>query len=97
MNEIKAINILRGDNELMLFDALTGDEKTYEQLNDMNKAVYDANLVAIKSLEKQIPKKPKMEGEFLLLAHCPVCKKTIGFKQEYCHRCGNAIDWGEEE
>ena len=53
--------------------------------------------VTIEALEKQIPKKPKIKGDFLFLAYCQVCEKTIGFKQEYCHRCGNAIDWGEEE
>lgn len=61
MTELKAINILKGDNELMLFDALTGETKTYESLNDMNKAVYDANLVAIKALEKQISLKGIVE------------------------------------
>lgn len=90
MSEQEAIRILHPDTT----------REALAEINDyeaMVKAVDDACLMGCKALEKQIPKKPKIKGDFLLLAYCQVCEKTIGFKQEYCHRCGNAIDWGEEE
>lgn len=104
MTELKATNILKGDNELMLFDALTGETKTYESLNDMNKAVYDANLVAIKALEKRISKPVLVKDKTYYKDYfCPVCKKqqkdTRKNKREgcYCERCGQKVDWSEEE
>ena len=45
--------------------------------------------------EKQIPKKPNIVGEFIRLAECSDCHTVIQFKQEYCHKCGNKVDWEE--
>lgn len=47
--------------------------------------------------EKQIPKKPVLEGIY----YCPKCKRMLywgimGEKIGYCGDCGQAIDWNNE-
>ena len=64
--------------------------------------------MAIEALEKQIPKKPKRVGYFLV---CPICygrnglfddnyvvTKQIGHDENisHCLVCGQAIDWESE-
>ena len=54
--------------------------------------------VAIKALEKQIPKKPLFGTVHNdTTYHCSNCKKFIGFYDtriyEYCHNCGQKLDW----
>lgn len=51
--------------------------------------------LVIQALEKQIPKKPKSEGEFFRIQRCPACEKVIGFSQKYCDGCGQKLDWPE--
>lgn len=65
----------------------------------------------IEALEKQIPKKPikanylvNVNGIHTILDEnefrkCPSCHyKDVVLKhnQKYCHHCGQAIDWGEQ-
>lgn len=57
--------------------------------------------VAIKALEKQIPKKPieiDIWGEYY---ECPICNKyavdNLGCKYKFCRECGQKIDWEAEE
>ena len=55
--------------------------------------------MAIKALEKQIPKKPRKNYEKVNLKWCE-CGNYLGElknEQNYCKRCGQALDWGEEE
>lgn len=56
--------------------------------------------MAIKSLEKQIPKNPIPQDEDCL--ECPNCDSFIGYESEckdenyqvnYCPNCGQAIKW----
>ena len=47
--------------------------------------------LAIKALEKQIPKKPTNNS--WTHYHCPVCMKSVNSK--YCSACGQRIDWEE--
>ena len=75
---------------------ITGD-KSHEAVN-----------MSIEALEKQIPKKPKRVGYFLM---CPICYGRNGFDDNYivtkqighdenishCLVCGQAIDWEEGE
>ena len=62
--------------------------------------------MAIKALEKQIPKKPKVKEEtYSRLYDCPSCGGYLvskidgelcsGQKYKYCHRCGQALDWSD--
>ena len=61
------------------------------------KRVVEARNMAIKALEKQIPKKPDFteDKEFAL---CPCCNgKGLLNKQKYCDNCGQKLDWSDEE
>lgn len=60
------------------------------------KRVVKARDLAIKALEKQIPKKPDFteDKEFAL---CPCCNGNgLADKQKYCDNCGQRLDWSEE-
>lgn len=59
------------------------------------KRIVKARDLAIKALEKQMPKKPDFTGdkEFAL---CPCCNgKGLLDKQTYCDNCGQKLDWSE--
>ena len=68
----------------------------------------DVKDMAIKALEKQIPKKPTYDGdgyapdgtfvwdEWL----CPCCRSRYEIdydEYDFCPNCGQAIDWSEKE
>lgn len=69
------------------------------------KAVEDACVVACEALEKQIPKKPDLEGDgyadgqlVLDTWICPCCEKRYEVDYDdydYCPNCGQAIDWSK--
>lgn len=48
--------------------------------------------LAIEALEKQIPKKPEVEGKQGYMCQCA---SYVGYLHEYCHECGQKIDWEE--
>lgn len=53
------------------------------------------------ALDKQIPKKPIYTNEGTV-TRCPVCKAIhlrcmSSVEVDYCERCGQAIDWSEED
>ena len=89
--------------------------RLYMQIEDKNNDCkfteddYKANEMAIKALEKQIPKKPIMKQYFENLEDeylcCPTCgeiltdripadNKTFYF---HCMNCGQKFDWSDEE
>ena len=92
MTEKEAIKVLDGTEAVLL----NRDENEYQK----------AIILAIKALEKQIPKKP---NEKLGLYECPICTSGVGFRVgcrsdevcyegfNYCSNCGQAIDRGEKE
>ena len=53
---------------------------------------------AIKAIDKQIPKKPEIKGEYYV---CPICgvyqEYLTDGKPPYCVNCGQALDWQEVE
>ncbi len=53
------------------------------------------------AIEKQIPKKPILDTIFPSGVEwylCPACKhNNIEKSDNYCHKCGQALDWSEEE
>ena len=56
--------------------------------------------VAIKALEKQIPKKPSEMQPANKLTNgyygCPICKNVVGIddiQDDYCPTCGQKLDW----
>ena len=66
-------------------------------------------VMAIKALEKQIPRKPidKTHPDNVCariyencdIIVCPTCGKRLKLKSKgkYCDKCGQAIDWRDEE
>jgi hypothetical protein len=50
----KAIEVLKMENELMQFDPMTGEIEPIELQNQDNQDLYNANLIAISALEKQL-------------------------------------------
>lgn len=54
MTEQEAIEVLKMENELMQFDPITGDDNPIEFQNQDNKDLYEANLLAIEAIEKQM-------------------------------------------
>ena len=70
-------------------------------LHDKNSRTYDT---AIEALEKQIPIKMKdmrAVNDFLgryytCIGTCPICgEENIYRNSNYCHKCGQALDWEE--
>lgn len=58
--------------------------------------------IAIKALEKQIPKKPLNQSEEYdrTYGNCPCCgEMVVDYPDDFrvCSNCGQVIDWGEEE
>ena len=56
----------------------------------------EALTIAIKALEKQIPKKPKIDDRYVMYI-CPCCNDFIKVSHNCCQNCGQAIDWSDEE
>lgn len=60
----------------------------------------EAYKLAIKALEKQIPKKPnKCVGFSESLFICPTCgrKQPIMYGQYHCKECGQKLDWNTDK
>lgn len=68
--------------------------------SDINEAIH----CAVKALEKQIPKRPNRNeyGYFI----CPTCNSdddslmydsNYAERYNYCHECGQALDWSDTE
>lgn len=54
--------------------------------------------LALKALEKQVPKKV-MYREFEMLGEqifCSECQHAVDDGTEYCPTCGQALDWSDE-
>lgn len=55
---------------------------------------------AIQAVEKQIPKKPIKVGsgvhDYDYDYECPMCRENIDEDEHHC-KCGQAIDWSDEE
>ena len=61
---------------------------------ELTDEMYKALWVAIKALERQMPKKPAENGWLF----CPICGRDILMDRfNYCPNCGQAIDWELEE
>ena len=52
---------------------------------------------AIEAVDKQIAKKPELEGEYYICPVCGVYQETSEGNPPYCLNCGQAIDWEEVE
>lgn len=57
--------------------------------------------MAIKALEKQIPKKPLQiitdDNEYICMI-CPSCRQiAVALNAIHCWNCGQKLDWSEED
>ena len=54
--------------------------------------------IAIKAIDKRIPKKPIPDNRYFGNGICPNCKAVFKDKStDYCGNCGQALDWSVEE
>ena len=91
---------------------MTEQEKAIQTLNVMkcqyshirkSDSEWEAVIVAIEALEKQIPQKPYMESDGYADGYpvwdsfCPVCMLDFdGYEPIHCPKCGQAIDWSDD-
>ena len=52
---------------------------------------------AIKALDKQIPKKPELKGEYYVCPVCGVYQETSEGNPPHCINCGQRLLWEVEE
>ena len=52
---------------------------------------------AIKAIDKQIPKKPEIEGGYYVCPVCGVYQETSEGNPPYCINCGQRLLWEAEE
>ena len=76
--------------------------KRRKEQTELNDRVQQAEDLAIKALEKQIPKKPVTEKDKVIFGivcgRCPECDSAVySTTNLYCHICGQALDWSETE
>ena len=96
----EAISILAKDRALCLFNPWTGEDVP---LNEDCRMSAEAMKLAIEALEKQVSKKPLHIHKNY---YCPICKEdglmlwddaVPNDMDEYCGKCGQAIDWEVSE
>ncbi len=91
MTNEEAISILTKDRALCLFNPWTGEDVP---LNEDCRMSAEAMNLAIKALEKQIPKKPYWEHG---VWHCKSCGLDVFRDDFFCPICGQEIDWEDDE
>ncbi len=73
-------------------------EKLYNGIFNQFIAAFD---IAISALKKQTPKKTTkrqyVPNGTLVYGHCPNCDCFTKNFFKYCHNCGQALDWSDEE
>ena len=68
-----------------------------ESPHDFFGTICEALSMAIEALEKQIPKKPELKGEYYVCPVCGVYQETSEGKPPYCINCGQRLLWEIEE
>lgn len=58
--------------------------------------------VAIKSVEKRLPKKPfntdgYVDDKKIGIHYCDSCGHFVFYSDRFCNKCGQYQDWGDEE
>ncbi len=88
MNNQEAIEVLKD------FDKQVSAKADGVYQTDIGKTACD---LAVNALEKQIPKKgiPYNSAKNHELVECPNCHKDMVLYYDYCHYCGQAVDWGK--
>lgn len=94
---------LEGENELICFNPLTGEDIPYMYLSDTNKYFYDLHKEIVEIL-KNIPEAEVIEYEDYdgddedgqikwTIYWCGNCKEEVPRKAEYCPKCGRRLKW----
>lgn len=104
MTESEAIEYLK-NRYLVVGNRVNGGEKGIKRCEQHNESID----MAIKALEKQIPKKPIRHAVWEDFK-CPACGSTeirpydTEYREydkncefEYCSDCGQKLDWSDEE
>ena len=95
MKENEAIEKLKNMRLFMQIEDKSNDCKFTED-------DYRANEMAIKALEKQIPRKPikseKQVVRYVNTYYCPICNLGITGTNiaKWCYHCGQKLDWSDE-
>lgn len=91
MNVKKALKIIEQNLEVAIHDS-DGDNPKYEQEQ------ISALKLAVEALEKQIPRKPKLDNDngIYETEHCPNCNRKLFPNEHHC-KCGQALDWSDTE
>ena len=84
MTENKAIEFIK--ERIALIDS------NYTDILDYKEALQ----ISVKALEKQIPRKPKTNDNYIMYI-CPCCNNFIKLCRNYCENCGQKLDWSDEE
>lgn len=85
------------DNKEQMLNALE-ELKRYSQSAVVHSLSDDTIRIALKVLEKEIPNKPIVNGQYI---NCGVCNNILRNKTSvyayspYCNFCGQKIDWGD--
>lgn len=97
---------MKTENKSSVTEALEMIELNLKQFPNAFLALNGTWGECIKALEKQIPKKPDLEGDGYCDGQlvydtwiCPCCEERYEVdydKYDYCPNCGQAIDWSEE-
>lgn len=93
MIESEAVEILKGKFPEWAYEGIYRDEDKYE---------YEMAQLAIKALEKQIPKKPikseKQVVRYVNTYYCPICNLGITGTNiaKWCYHCGQKLDWSND-
>ena len=98
MSNEEAIEILKQDIDLIIFDETTGEALTLAQVksrNELNYQSYKALEKVIEALERQIAKKSKIYNDkYFDMFDCPNCKQTFDAWEgySYCPECGQKLN-----
>lgn len=80
-------------------------ELSYDDTAYGGECTYEVRQEAIKALQKQIPMTPNnvrtifdFSGRYYTKkGNCPACNSEGLYKADiYCNKCGQKLDWGEE-
>ena len=71
------------------------EKKVREAIYCMKSFVDEAVCEECDYYEKQLPKKPKKNGDLACSCGLIIQRKNRRTCLHYCHNCGQAIDWSE--
>ena len=105
MTIMKIIDGLYFTIGMMLFNPLTGESKTPDQLNEDDRTTYDACMGAIALLRMQEPVEPYMDFDGDDIWRCGKCGTSlfhVTYSQadnnmknyiKFCKHCGRVVKW----